>query len=176
MIDDKYVKKVLCERNKRRMEIHKRIMELYGEMQDSDDMIRSMAASKISYDWERRKGAVKKDLGDWLFLHKQLIKNQNREIEVELWNLTQEEERMNRIWVCFRTLEVKEQEFLQKLYVEGHAYKDVERESGLSHKSFETIRAKGVKRIIQLYESEMSNQEIIEQSGQAHFNSQAPHS
>ena len=75
-------------------------MELYGEMQDSDDMIRSMTASKLSYDWERRKGTVKKDLGDWLFLHKQLIKNQNREIEVELWNLTQEEERMNRIWVC----------------------------------------------------------------------------
>lgn len=81
-----------------------------------------------------------------------------------MYRLTEEEESINRIQACFRALQDKEYLYLDRLYVQHTPYKIVESESGVSHKTFERTRAGAVNRIITLYNSDLSNQEIIRQS------------
>ena len=80
-----------------------------------------------------------------------------------MYRLTEEEESINRIQACFRALKIKIF-VLDRLYVQHTPYKIVESESGVSHKTFERTRAGAVNRIITLYNSDLSNQEIIRQS------------
>lgn len=159
-ISDSFIKAVLRNHKQRLLEIHKRILELYEEMQDTDSMIRSMStSSKLGKIGGGKTSS--QDLGDFLIRHHKMLKQQNEELRAELWRLSEEEETINRVWICFRALEGKEQEYLQLLYVEGRTYKETEMESGVSHKTFETIRGNGIKRIRKLYESSWSNREIV---------------
>lgn len=159
-ISDNFIKTVLRTYKQRLEEIHKRILELYEEMQDTDSMIRSMSISS-------KPGKIgggktnSQDLGDFLIRHHKMLKQKNEELRAELWRLSEEEETMNRVWICFRALEGKEQKYLQHMYVEGRTYKETELESGLSHKRFETIRGSGIKRIHELYQSKWTNQNIV---------------
>lgn len=50
---------------------------------------------------------------------------------------------------------------MRQIYVEGNSYKEAEIASKVSHKTFETMRANGVRRIIEWYQSDLSNEEII---------------
>lgn len=46
-----------------------------------------------------------------------------------------EREEIHRIWLCFQMLPKKEYEILQKLYVDHRPYKEVELDSGISHRA-----------------------------------------
>ncbi len=159
-ITDEFVKNVLRTHKERLFQIHKRILELYEEMQNTDALIRSMStSSKLGKIGGGKTG--NQDLGDFLIRHHKLLKQQSEELRAELFKLSEEEETINRVWSCFRALTGQEQEYLQSLYVEGKTYKETELESGVSHRTFEITRRNGIKRILKMYQSSWNNREIL---------------
>lgn len=50
---------------------------------------------------------------------------------------------------------------LEKLYIQKIPYKTVEMESGLNHRVFEYTRKNAIKEIQRLYESELTNAQIV---------------
>ena len=145
--------------------IHKRILDLYDELIEVDSVIRSVAMKSPKYgNIGGGVGGIKKDLADIMLRHEQTARARGIELREEMYRLTEEEESINRIQACFRALQDKEYLYLDRLYVQHTPYKIVESESGVSHKTFERTRAGAVNRIITLYNSDLSNQEIIRQS------------
>lgn len=161
-IQDVDVKNALRKGTKGLEAIHNRILALYKELTDVDGMIRSLSLPSARYESSGGgKTGDGRDLSDFMAKHEQLSRQREIEIREEMRNLTDEEEMINRIRVCFQTLQDREYDILNELYVKGHPYKFVETHSQLSHKTFETTRKSGIRKIIQLYESNYSNQEII---------------
>lgn len=159
-ITSDFVKMVLRTHKERLFQIHKRILELYEEMQDTDSMIRSMStSSKLGKIGGGKTSS--QDLGDLLIRHHKLLKQKSEELRAELFKLSEEEETINRVWICFRALTGQEQAYLQSLYVEGKTYKEAELESRVSHRTFEITRKNGIKRILKMYQSSLNNQEIL---------------
>ena len=113
-------------------------------------------------------GTQKNDLTEIMIRHERLQRQREIEIREEIFRLTEEEEVINRIRVCYQALRGKEYGFLRELYVRGHPYKVVEKNSGVSHGTFERIRKSGIRKIQQMYASNFSNQEIIAKSSERH--------
>lgn len=165
-INEEYIKKVLGEHAALLKNIHKRILDMYGELSDTDGLIESVSIKKIEWDKEGSgQGGIKKDLLDVMLMHQRLAKEREIELRTEMYRLTEEEESINRIWVCFHALRGREFAFLDRLYVQQVPYKAVQAESGVSHRTFEKIRSSGLKKVRQMYESEISNLQIINLSG-----------
>ena len=163
-IRDEDVKNALKNGMKELKEIHNRLIALHTELTHADSLIRSVSINKIRYgEFEGRTSSDNKDLCDVMQKHEKIARAREIEIREEMRQLTKEEESINRIRVCFQSLRGQEYAFLNELYVKGHPYKFVQEHSGVSHSWFESVRKKGIKKIIQLYESNYSNQEIITQ-------------
>ena len=146
-------------------EIHRRILTLHDELTNINSMIQSVALKSPKYGSIGSGGGTKKaDLTEIMIKHERLQRQREIEIRDAIFHLTEEEEQIHRIRVCYQTLRGKQYRYLQELYVLGRQYKEVERDSGVSHAAFERTRKSGIKKIIQLYASNFSNQEIIAQA------------
>lgn len=141
-------------------EIHKRILALYDELVNTKSLIQSIALKSPQFG-NTGGGSLQRDLTEIMLKHEKLTRQREIEIREELRSLTEEEETVNRIKVCFEELRGKEYSYLYELYVRCNPYKVVERESGVSHRTFEKVRRSGIRKIIQLYESNYCNQDII---------------
>lgn len=162
-MNEEYIKKLLIRSNGRLGEIHSRVYGLYKELQKADDLLESIVLRGNEFDTLGIKPTRSKapDMLLMLDKHKELAEERSKEIRLEMWQLTDEQESINRIWACFQALDGKEYEYLEQLYVKNRPYKSVEAESGVSHGTFEKTRKRAIKRVLQLYESEMSNMQII---------------
>lgn len=162
-IDESYVKKVLMKPDNQINEIHKRVFGLYQEMNKSDDLLESiiLRGSEIGSVGVRQTGTEGPDLLKLLDRHQTLAKERSTAIRTEIWKLTDEQETINRVWVCFQTLEGKEYDYLNQLYVQNLPYKVVESKSGVSHGTFEKTRKRAILKILKLYESDLNNLEIM---------------
>ncbi|MCI6867278.1 MAG: hypothetical protein MR871_04890 [Lachnospiraceae bacterium] len=100
-----------------------------------------------------------RDLYHILVESKEQIKERKTVLRTMLWRLADEEDMINRIWVCFMSLEGLEFSILNQLYVEKKPYKQVENESGLSHMPFEQKRKNAILHIRQKY---LSNKTLID--------------
>ena len=150
-------------------EIHKRILILHEELSNTVSMIQSAAMKSPRYgNVGGGAGTQKNDLTEIMIRHERLQRQREIEIREEIFRLTEEEEVINRIRVCYQALRGKEYGFLRELYVRGHPYKVVEKNSGVSHGTFERIRKSGIRKIQQMYASNFSNQEIIAKSSERH--------
>lgn len=163
-IQEEDVKKALTNGFEALGEIHNRIIDLHKELTDTESIIRSVALKQIRYGDMGGSGNLKKDLTEAMLKHERLTRQREIEIREAIWRLTEEEEKINRIRVCYQSLRGKEYTYLHDLYVCGKPYKAVERESGVSHRTFELTRKSGLKKILQLYESDFSNRDIIAKS------------
>ncbi len=155
-VDTKIVKKVLQTYKKRLLQIHERMLELYEEVRNLESCMMSMEDS-----FKIHENTEEKELRGLLLRHKNFVEMQIFEVYLEMHRLNEEEESIHRIWRCFQALEEKEKDVLRQIYVEGNSYKEAEIASKVSHKTFETMRANGVRRIIEWYQSDLSNEEII---------------
>ena len=91
-------------------------------------------------------------------------RSKSLELRVELWGLSNEIEKINRLYICYQALSrINIQEFMiiKKMYVQNMGYYPVETESGLSHKTFEKKRQSGIAQIKLWYESDYDNASII---------------
>lgn len=159
-ITEKEIKTALSENRKMLAVIHKRILGLYDELANTETQIMSISMKSPVYGTIGSAG-TDKDLTDIMLKHKRFIAEQAVEIYEEIRKLTEDEERINRIMVCFQALEGREYVILNNLYVKGMPYKTAEAASGVSHRTFEKIRKSGIRRIIQMYEAPLNNLEII---------------
>lgn len=163
-IQEEDVKRALRDGAEELKTIHDRIIALFDELTNTESMVRSLAVRSVDYSTDFNAGngkSTKRDLSDLLKKYEQIKKQREFEIWNEIRRLTEDEEKINRIRVCYQTLRGKEYRYLQSLYVKGKPYKEVEIESGVSHRTFERTRKGGMKKILQLYASGLSNQEII---------------
>ncbi len=164
-MNEERIKKILGNRDPRLKEIHERILAIHDELADTDSLIES--ASMKTMEWDKEggiKGGIKKDLVDVMLRHQKLAREREIDLRGELYQLAEEEETITRIWVCFRALRGREYRFLEQLYVKGIPYKAAEMESGVSHKTFERYRRRGLKKILDMYRSEFRNLEIVNRS------------
>lgn len=159
-IREEDVKRALKNEFKELEEIHNRILALYDELMNAKSLIQSIVLKSPQLG-NVGEGGFQRDLTEIMLKHERLTRQREIEIREELRSLTEEEETVNRIKVCFEELRGKEYSYLYELYVKCNPYKAVERESGVSHRTFEKIRQSGIRKIIQLYESSYCNQDII---------------
>lgn len=163
-ITDDYIKTVLSKHQDLLAAIHERILELYQEMEDSDEVIKSATFGGAHENIGGGRSSDKKELTDIMLRHFALLKAQSQEIRLEMTRLVEEEETINRIWCCFRVLDKDIKQILTELYVRGRPYKEVEYEAqkhDISRTTFERLRKSGFEEIKKLYASSMSNIDII---------------
>ena len=165
-ISENRVKEILGGVDQRLKEIHERILRLYEEEADNDSLIRSISIRKIEWTSRRAEKAKERDLSDVMLMHYKLMEERDIALKAEMYNLAKEEEQINRIWVCFRSLRGEEYFYLQELYVNKKPYKTVEAESGVSHKTFEMTRKRAMRKLLKTYQSELSNIDIIKKSAE----------
>lgn len=125
---------------------------------NTDEMIRSLSVKADDFTGTSVK---MHDVSSLLLRHRELMEEQKKEIRCEMWRLMEEEETVRRIWACYRGLEGEEFQIIRALYAERQLYAAVERESGMSHGTFEKKRAAAIRKIQSLYYSELDNLEII---------------
>ena len=161
-ISNKYIKDTLKTYHGRVLEIHKKIFELYRYAEQADELLKEVSYRSVNLEtMSGGKTSGKQDLTDVLFRHESLSRERCIEIKTEIWELTEELETIDRIWCCYTSLQGEAARYIKELYVEKQPYKAVEKNSGYTHKNFETIRANAIKDIQHLYHSKLSNRAII---------------
>lgn len=160
-ISEAQIKSILGNYKKKRENIRKRIKVIQDEIINTDSILQSVSMKKVMLDATGGSGGKHKDLMDAMLKHQQLERQHSMELITEMYRLIEEEERINRVMVCFRSLQGKERIYIERLYVQKVSYKTVEMESGYSHSRFEAIRSSALKHIQKLYESRLSNVQIL---------------
>lgn len=167
-ITEDYIKRVLRDHQKLITAIHDRLLELYSEMDDSDGMIRAATFGSSRLNIGGGHSSEKSDLTDIMLRHFKLLKAQSQEIRTEMWRLIEEQETINRIWICYKAIDGEARQLLTDLYVKERPYKDVQFEAlknkGISRTSFERMRKEGIAEIERLYYSDITNVDIINQT------------
>lgn len=137
-----------------------RMQELYDEMEDTDTTILSLSLGSNQLG-ETSRSNNKSDLSDLLIRQEHLIRERATNVRAELWRLLEWQESIERIWLCYRSLDSKAFWIITELYVYKKLYSTVENESNMSHGSFEKMRSIAIKEICKLYKSDFSNFSII---------------
>lgn len=164
VISDDYIKIVLRDRLGLLDAIHKRLLELYQEMDNSESAIKSATFGSAHENIGGGRSSDKKDLTDIMLRHLQLLRAQSLEIRMEMNHLVEEQETINRIWCCYSALDKNEKEILTELYVKDHPYKEVEydaKKRGVSSTTLERRRKAGLQELRKLYNSGITNVDII---------------
>lgn len=162
-ITEQRIKQLLPRCNTIIRDNNEKIIELYKELEDNDALIREASLHGIRSDGVSGavSGGSKKDLGDVMQQHLRLIRERGIEIQAEIWHLVEEIDIVKRLWCCFCTLQGSPAQYIRELYIEKRPYKAVEQEAEVSHRSFEQLRKAGLREIRLLYESDLSNKDII---------------
>lgn len=160
-IHENDVKHALKDGKKELETIHDRLIQLYSELHNTDSLIRSISVKSVEYDRIGSSSSVKKDMADLMLEHERAARQREIEIREEMRQLSLDQDMINRILVCFQTLRGQEYDFLKELYIHGYPYKFVEQHSGVSHRTFEKIRKRAMKKIIKMYQSSSSNVDLI---------------
>lgn len=129
----------------------------YMELDNIDSRIRSVSLV------QNKNASGYKDLGNVLLQEKRIYYEQKQEVKEMLISFTEELEAIDRIWVCFQVLDSATYEILYQLYVLKKLYRETEKETGLNHRIFEETRKRGIQNILKMYQSEVTNLEIIRQ-------------
>lgn len=160
-ISDDQIKYILGRRQMLLKQLRRRMENFYKDMDTAGDLIRSASMGSASGEKIGGSSSHSTDLSDVLSRYRHLIREQEVEMRVGLLRLVEEQERINRVWVCYQALPVEEYEVVTELYVKRKLYKTAEDESGMNHRQFEKIRKKALNRIRALSMGSYSNVEIM---------------
>lgn len=163
-IGEAEVKDILRHKEKKIESIHRKMLSLYQELENHEEMILSaVALPSAEINGMPGKKGGHKDLGDMLLQYKRQAYRRREELLKIMWELVEEEERINRIWACFHALQEPYYSILYELYVQSQLYEAVESNFQMSHKTFEKQRQFGIRSIIKFYESGMDVSELMRQ-------------
>lgn len=164
-LDEERVKDILKNKDRKLETIHRKLLLLY-ESADRESLYGEAAISGVSMDADGVPGTrgMHRDLSDVLERINQMEHARWLELREIMWELSEQEDTINRVWACFYALEDPFFTILEELYVKGELYATVERDFGYSHKTFEKLRAEGIRLIIFFYESGDSAIELLKRN------------
>ena len=163
-ISENEIKNVLKNRNQIISTIHTRIEYLNRDIYHTSDIIEAVSLRSKALSDMPRGGGGHKDLFAEYEKYHNLLDKRCAEYTVGIHQLILQEERVERLWICFSALDADAYNILYRLYVENELYQTVERESGLTHPIFEKKRKRAMQDIMRLYNSELENGHIFELS------------
>lgn len=161
-ITEKDIKTILEQREDMISTIHARIEYLQKDMSQTSDIIEAVSLRSKALSDMPKGGSGHKDLFTEYEKYHSLLDKRYHEYAVGIHQLILQEERIERVWLCFSALDSDAFNILHKLYVERELYQTVEKESGLTHPIFEKKRKRAIQDIIRLYYSYMTNERIFE--------------
>lgn len=151
-INEEIIKDILLHKDEKITTIHNKMYSLYEET-GRDSALSAAALPPVRLTGMPSAHGNHRDLGDVLLSYQRQRYQYNEEIWKMMWELTEEEQTINRVWACFHVLPEPYYSILRKLYVENQLYRVVEAESDLSHKTFEKHRSDGINLLIRFYGS-----------------------
>ncbi len=165
-IDSEKIKNVLRHHDELTQQIHNQVMDIRKKIDEVRQQSMEMASyPKIDLTIEGRGSGEHKDLADVYLKYQKLVQTQEKELTTEMLVLTVRAEGIHRLYLCFQSLTGEEYEIINRLYVKGELYKSAEKEMGLNHRAFEWSRKQAIRDIQRLYESDMTNEQIVHLQG-----------
>ena len=168
-IDCNMIKEILMQKDEKLDVINKKMQALYIEMETlENECIRaaSLPGKNSEYHMNGQSGGDKstKDLYHVLIASKRQYDERKMMLRKLLWSLREQADMINRIWICFISLDNNDFNILNNLYVVKNTYKQVEKESGLSHVTFERKRKDALENIRKMYMSNQISRDIYNRS------------
>ena len=161
-MDSKKIKDVLRHHSELTQQIHKQVLEIREKLDEVQQQTIEIASyPKIDLSQEGGGRRTHKDLADVYLRYQKLVNEQEEQLAAEMYVLTIHAEGIHRLYLCFQTLIGEEHDIIDRLYVKGELYKSVEQDMGLNHRIFEGKRKQAIRDIQKLYESDLSNAQII---------------
>ena len=93
--------------------------------------------------------------------YQKMVRNREKELTAEILILTADAEGVHRLYLCLQSLTGEGYNIIYRLYVKGDLYRQVEEEMGLNHRIFEEKRKQAIEEIQRLYESDLTNAQIV---------------
>lgn len=161
-MDSEKIKDVLRHHSELTQQIHKQVIDIRKKIDEVQQQSIEMASyPKIDLSQEGRGSGTHKDLADVYLKYQNLINEQEEELAAEMYVLTIHAEGIHRLYLCFQTLTGEEHDIIDRLYVKGELYRTVEQDIGLNHRIFEETRKQAIRDIQRLYESDLTNEQIV---------------
>ena len=144
-------------------EIHRQIMQLKKDLDDVEIQALEMAAYPKT-DLAEKGGSrgIHKDLTDVYLRYQSIVLGRQQDLLDEITYFTEKSENLHRLYLCSQAISGDGYEIISRLYFNNEKYKVVEMESGLSHRIFEQKRQQAIRDIQRLYESDLTNRQILE--------------
>lgn len=162
-IEKEEVKDTLKHYNELSQEIHMQIMNLRDELSKVEEQALEIAAyPKTDLTEKNGCGGVHKDLTEVYLKYQKLVHDRQKEIIQNIAYLTIRSDDLYRLYLCSQALSGEGYEIISRIYNKNEKYKVVEMESGLSHRIFEKKRQQAIRDIQRLYESDLTNRQILE--------------
>lgn len=155
------IKKILGSREERIRELWRRSRGLYEELENHEELIKSVSLPSSNSLYENQLNEKNRDLFDVIIRQKQLGYEQEQEIGQLLLEINGEIEQINRIWICYQMLRGMPFHIVTRLYVDRELYRIVETESRMNHRAFETMRKNALESIKANYDSRETTIELI---------------
>lgn len=130
------------------------------EIMDQQDLLNVAAMSAIKMDTSHSND--KHDLSDTYEKYLVNLRDFKRQLESAQKGLIAQRKRINRVWLCFIAQEALIFDILNRLYVKKEKYIYVRDYYSLNHDSFNRLRHEGLRKIKWLYESNISNGQLIQ--------------
>lgn len=143
--------------------IHTQIMQLKQNLSEVEMQALEVAAyPKTDLAEKGGGGEIHKDLTNVYLRYQRIVLEKQKDLLSEIIYLTAKSENLHRLYLCSQAIAGDGYEIITRIYVQNEKYKTVEMESGLSHRVFEQKRQQAIRDIQKLYESELTNHQIIE--------------
>lgn len=159
-VDEETIKDILRYYPEKIKNIRQKMLSLYQET-ESEEVLSAVALPPINMSGMPGAKGNHKDLGDVLISYQKQIWKRNEEIREMMWQLSEEEAIIRRVWACFHVLDNPYYSILHALYVENQLYMAVESSFDMSHKTFEKYRRDGINLLIRFYESNETIPELM---------------
>ena len=159
-VDEETIKDILRYYPEKIKNIRQKMLSLYQET-ESEEVLSALALPPINMSGMPGAKGNHKDLGDVLISYQKQIWKRNEEIREMMWQLSEEEAMVRRVWACFHVLDNPYYSILHALYVENQLYMAVESSFDMSHKTFEKYRRDGINLLIRFYESNETIPELM---------------
>lgn len=154
-VDSEKIKEVLRHHKELTQQLHYQIIDIQKKIEEVKKQSIEVAAYPHIDFSARGKGGVKKDLADVYLKYQKMVRNREKELTAEI--LTADAEGVHRLYLCFQSLTGEG----YNIYVKGDLYRQVEEEMGLNHRIFEEKRKQAIEEIQRLYESDLTNAQIV---------------
>ena len=136
-------------------QLHYQIIDIQKKIEEVKKQSIEVAAYPHIDFSARGKGGVKKDLADVYLKYQKMVRNREKELTAEILILTADAEGVHRLYLCFQSLTGEGYNIIYRLYEKG------EEEMGLNHRIFEEKRKQAIEEIQRLYESDLTNAQIV---------------